>query len=131
MPGNNDIRWEVLAAGVLRTVSMPHAYALVDLDLVADVVGAPHRYLAPYVDARPVRVDRRLADGKTVHWREYELLIHHLPGQTYFTMGIPIVFASSPLSSTLGLPRRFAAGWSPAIRRIGRSSSPSVSIGHS
>jgi glyoxylase-like metal-dependent hydrolase (beta-lactamase superfamily II) len=61
------------------------------LDLVADVVGTPHRYRAPYIDARAVHFDRRLSAGETVHWREFQLKIHHLPGQTYFTMGIEIL----------------------------------------
>lgn len=128
MPGNNHIRWEVLAAAVLRTVSMPHAYAWrISIWLLMSSARRIAILLPTLMRGQSVST----ADGKTVHWREYELLIHHFPGQTYFTMGIPIVFVSSPLSSTLGLPRRFAAGWSPAIRRIGRSSSPSVSIGHS
>ena len=60
------------------------------LDLVADVVGSPHRYHAPYIDPRTVHVDRRFSAGEVVRWREYQLKIHHFPGQTYFTMGVEI-----------------------------------------
>jgi glyoxylase-like metal-dependent hydrolase (beta-lactamase superfamily II) len=57
---------------------------------IAQVVDHPHRYLAPYVDAREPRVDRLLKDGETVRWRDYELKVHHLPGQTTFGMGIEV-----------------------------------------
>ena len=33
----------------------------------------------------------KLKDGETVRWREYELKIHHLPGQTLFAMGLEVV----------------------------------------
>jgi glyoxylase-like metal-dependent hydrolase (beta-lactamase superfamily II) len=49
---------------------------------------------APYLDARPVRTHRVLKDGQTVRWHEYELKIHHLPGQTRFAMGIEAVIDS-------------------------------------
>ncbi len=60
------------------------------LDRIADVIGAPGRFRAPYVDARAVKIDRRLADGEVVSWREYRLKIHHHPGQTLFGMGIEV-----------------------------------------
>lgn len=58
------------------------------LDKIADVVDDPHKYLAPYVDPRIPNVNRRLRDGETVRWHEYELKIHHLPGQTLFGLGV-------------------------------------------
>jgi glyoxylase-like metal-dependent hydrolase (beta-lactamase superfamily II) len=61
------------------------------LDRIADVIGDPARFRAPYVDARVVKTDRRLEDGQTVTWREYRLKIHHLPGQTWFAMGVEVV----------------------------------------
>ncbi len=64
------------------------SFELWTLAQVAEPIGRPYRYLAPYLDARPVRTDRRLNDGEAVRWREYEFKIHHLPGQTEFTMGV-------------------------------------------
>lgn len=60
------------------------------LDRIAQVVDSPHRYLAPYVDARLPNVDRSLKDGEVIHWHEYELKIHRLPGQTVFAMGVEV-----------------------------------------
>jgi glyoxylase-like metal-dependent hydrolase (beta-lactamase superfamily II) len=64
------------------------SFQLWTLAQVAEPIGRPYRYLAPYLDTRPVRTDRRLNDGENVRWREYEFKIHHLPGQTEFTMGV-------------------------------------------
>lgn len=61
------------------------------LDRIADVVDRPTKYLAPYVDPRPVIVDRPLKDGEVVRWHEYELKVHHLPGQTVFGLGLEVV----------------------------------------
>ncbi len=60
------------------------------LDRIADVVTAPKRVHAPYVDPRPVRVDRRLQHKQTIRWREYSLLIEHQPGQTAFAMSVEV-----------------------------------------
>lgn len=61
-----------------------------ELGRIAAVIENPGRLRAPYVDARPVKVNRRLKDGETVSWREYSLTFHHLPGQTAFTMGLEV-----------------------------------------
>jgi glyoxylase-like metal-dependent hydrolase (beta-lactamase superfamily II) len=64
------------------------------LDHVAAPIERPGRVRAPYLDARPVRTHRLLKDGETVRWREYELKIHHLPGQTQFAMAVEAVIDS-------------------------------------
>jgi glyoxylase-like metal-dependent hydrolase (beta-lactamase superfamily II) len=46
------------------------------------------RLRAPFLDARPVKVDRRILDGQTRSWREYRLRFVSLPGQTEYTMGV-------------------------------------------
>jgi glyoxylase-like metal-dependent hydrolase (beta-lactamase superfamily II) len=61
------------------------------LDRVAAPLADPLRWRAPFLDARPVRIDRRLKDGETAAWREYSFRFHHLPGQTEFTMGVEAV----------------------------------------
>jgi glyoxylase-like metal-dependent hydrolase (beta-lactamase superfamily II) len=58
------------------------------LDRVAEPVGDPLRLRAPFLDARPVRFDRRLHDGDSAAWREYTFRFHHLPGQSEYTMGV-------------------------------------------
>src|SRR5262249_38636536 len=57
------------------------------LDQVATPLAEPGLLRAPFLDARPVRIDKRYKDGDTAAWREYRFRFHHLPGQTEFTMG--------------------------------------------
>jgi glyoxylase-like metal-dependent hydrolase (beta-lactamase superfamily II) len=63
-------------------------FAVWTLDRVAPPIAEPYRLHAPFLDARPVRIDRRWKDGETAAWREYRFRFHHLPGQTEFTMGV-------------------------------------------
>ncbi len=58
------------------------------LDRVVLPIADPALLRAPFLDARPVRIDRQFADGQTTTWREYRLRFHHLPGQSAFTMGV-------------------------------------------
>jgi glyoxylase-like metal-dependent hydrolase (beta-lactamase superfamily II) len=90
--------------GPLEVVMFSHAhydhydgvYALPDrdrfqvwtLDKVATPIAEPFRLRAPFLDARPVRIDRRLTEGETVAWRDYRFRIQYLPGQSEFTMGV-------------------------------------------
>jgi len=60
----------------------------------ADVIEHPRRYnlawVAPAynVPFEGIRVDRLLGDGERLRWEEYEFDIFHLPGQTYYGMGM-------------------------------------------
>jgi glyoxylase-like metal-dependent hydrolase (beta-lactamase superfamily II) len=58
------------------------------LDRVSTPIADPALLRAPFLDARPVKIDRRFRNGETATWREYEFRFHHLPGQTEFTMGV-------------------------------------------
>jgi glyoxylase-like metal-dependent hydrolase (beta-lactamase superfamily II) len=58
------------------------------LDRVATPIADPFLLRAPFLDPRPVKIDRRLKDGETGTWREYTFRFHHLPGQSEFTMGV-------------------------------------------
>jgi glyoxylase-like metal-dependent hydrolase (beta-lactamase superfamily II) len=58
------------------------------LDRVAVPLESPYLLRAPFLDPRPVKIDRRACDGETLTWREYRLRFRHLPGQTEFTTGI-------------------------------------------
>lgn len=64
------------------------AFKIWSLDRVAEPIGDPLTRRAPFLDARPVRFDRRFKDGETGTWREYSFRFHHLPGQSEFTMGV-------------------------------------------
>lgn len=63
-------------------------YKVWALDVVAGPLKEPFRFRAPFLDPRPIRFDKELADGDTATWREYAFRFHHLPGQTEFTSGI-------------------------------------------
>jgi glyoxylase-like metal-dependent hydrolase (beta-lactamase superfamily II) len=58
------------------------------LDKAATPVAEPFLIRAPFLDARPVKIDRRPKEGETLTWREYRFRFHHLPGQTEYTMGV-------------------------------------------
>jgi glyoxylase-like metal-dependent hydrolase (beta-lactamase superfamily II) len=58
------------------------------LDQVATPIADPYRLRAPFLDARPVKIDRTPKEGDTLTWREYRFRFHHLPGQSEFTMGV-------------------------------------------
>jgi len=58
------------------------------LDRVAIPLVDPFLLRAPFVDARPVKIDRQFKDGDTATWREYRFKFHHFPGQTDFTMAV-------------------------------------------
>jgi glyoxylase-like metal-dependent hydrolase (beta-lactamase superfamily II) len=58
------------------------------LEEVAKPLAEPGYYRAPFLDARPVKIDRRFKDGESASWREYSFRFHHFPGQTYFTMAV-------------------------------------------
>jgi glyoxylase-like metal-dependent hydrolase (beta-lactamase superfamily II) len=66
-------------------------FAVWTLDRVAGPLAEPLWLRAPFLDARPVKIDRRIKDGETATWREYRFRFHHLPGQTEFTMGVETV----------------------------------------
>jgi glyoxylase-like metal-dependent hydrolase (beta-lactamase superfamily II) len=55
---------------------------------VSTPIAEPFKLRAPFLDARPVRIDRKPKAGESLAWREYRFRFHHLPGQTEFTMGV-------------------------------------------
>lgn len=58
------------------------------LDRVAEPIVDPNRIRAPFLDARPVTIDRKFKDGDVATWREYSFRFHFFPGQTEYTMAI-------------------------------------------
>jgi glyoxylase-like metal-dependent hydrolase (beta-lactamase superfamily II) len=76
------------------------AYSLLDrekgcklwtLDRVASPLEAPFLTRAPFLDARPLKIERKFRDGEQGTWREYTFRFHFLPGQTEYTMGVESV----------------------------------------
>jgi glyoxylase-like metal-dependent hydrolase (beta-lactamase superfamily II) len=61
------------------------------LDLVAPPIEQPFKLRAPFLDARPVRFDRKPKAGDELTWRGYRFRFHHFPGQTEYTMGVETV----------------------------------------
>jgi glyoxylase-like metal-dependent hydrolase (beta-lactamase superfamily II) len=48
----------------------------------------PNRFDLPCLWYEPIAVDRRLAFGQPIRWREYEITVHPLPGHTLFAAAI-------------------------------------------
>jgi glyoxylase-like metal-dependent hydrolase (beta-lactamase superfamily II) len=63
-------------------------FAVWTLDTVSRPLAEPARWRAPFLDIRPVKFDKTPRPGETLTWREYRFRFHHLPGQTYYTMGV-------------------------------------------
>ena len=67
---------------------------IIALDVVADVIEAPQNFnlaaALPWYGTSndTVKIDRRVPDGTRISWREFELEIFHLGGQTYYHAGI-------------------------------------------
>jgi len=109
-------------------------FAVWSLDLVADPLADPFDMRAPFLDARPVRFDRRLKDGESATWREYRFRFHHLPGQSLFTMGVETVidgkkcyftadnfFHQDQFSGTggwMGLNRSFPGPYAASAKKV-------------
>lgn len=58
------------------------------LDSASVPLAQPFLLNAPFLDARPIKFDKKPKEGDTLTWREYQFRFHHLPGQSYFTMGV-------------------------------------------
>ena len=67
-----------------------HGVKLWALDLMANILDNPHEYNVPCLLPYPMRVDRRIKDGETVNWEEYELKVVHFPGQTEYHMAMAV-----------------------------------------
>ena len=62
-----------------------HGTACWALDEVAAILEAPAAWAStPCTYSKPIRIDRKLADGESFTWRGFDLTFHHAPGQTEF-----------------------------------------------
>jgi glyoxylase-like metal-dependent hydrolase (beta-lactamase superfamily II) len=64
------------------------AFAVWTLDRVAEPIAQPFKRRAPFLDGRPVKIDRSFRDGEVGTWREFTFRFHHFPGQSEFTMAV-------------------------------------------
>lgn len=55
---------------------------------VAAVISQPRRHNLPCLWYDPIPVDKTIAAGETVRWREYELTFYPLPGHTLYASAI-------------------------------------------
>src|SRR5262249_36389247 len=72
----------------LYSLGVRESFEVWALDRVAEPLEEPFKLRAPFLDARPVKVTRKMREGEKRSWREYELQFFHLPGQTEFTMAV-------------------------------------------
>lgn len=78
-----------------HTCGIPHlqkryGVELWALDQMTNILENPHEYNVPCLLPYPMKVDRRIADGETVKWEEYELKVVHFPGQTEYHMAMAV-----------------------------------------
>jgi glyoxylase-like metal-dependent hydrolase (beta-lactamase superfamily II) len=71
---------------VMGIASLRRRYPLAcwALDRIVPAIEAPYSLARPWLHRCPTKVDRPLADGETVRWREYELTARWFPAQTDF-----------------------------------------------
>lgn len=77
--------------GVYSLLEREKACKVWTLDRVAEPLEAPFLKRAPFLDARPLKIDRKFRDGEQATWREYSFRFHFLPGQSEYTMGVETV----------------------------------------
>jgi glyoxylase-like metal-dependent hydrolase (beta-lactamase superfamily II) len=53
-------------------------------EVFADILERPAAYRLPCLWREPARVTKRVLDGATVRWREFEFEARHLPGHTHY-----------------------------------------------
>jgi glyoxylase-like metal-dependent hydrolase (beta-lactamase superfamily II) len=64
------------------------AFKVWTLDRVAEPIADPNKFRAPFLDSRPVAIDKKFKDGDVATWREYTFRFHFFPGQSEFTMAV-------------------------------------------
>jgi glyoxylase-like metal-dependent hydrolase (beta-lactamase superfamily II) len=67
---------------------------------IAAILERPRRYDLPCLWHDPIPVQRHLAAGETVCWREYELCLYPLPGHTLFACAISFVVDGQKVLAT-------------------------------
>jgi glyoxylase-like metal-dependent hydrolase (beta-lactamase superfamily II) len=75
----------VAGFNLLRRVEGAQVWAA---EIAAPILENPTRYNLPCMWYDPIPVDRALPFSQPVHWQEYELTLHHLPGHSDYAAAI-------------------------------------------
>jgi glyoxylase-like metal-dependent hydrolase (beta-lactamase superfamily II) len=75
----------VAGINLLREVEGTQVWAAEE---VADVLEHPAQYDLPCLWYDPIPVDRRFSCGKPLHWKEYTLTLHPLPGHSLYAVAV-------------------------------------------
>jgi glyoxylase-like metal-dependent hydrolase (beta-lactamase superfamily II) len=75
----------VAGFNLLREVEGAEVWAA---ETLADILEEPAKYNLPCLWYDPILVDRRLPIGQPIHWQEYTLTLHPLPGHTSYAVAI-------------------------------------------
>jgi glyoxylase-like metal-dependent hydrolase (beta-lactamase superfamily II) len=54
----------------------------------ADIVTNPTAYALPCLLGDPIQVDRALGDGERITWRDWSFDVFHMPGHTWWALGL-------------------------------------------
>jgi glyoxylase-like metal-dependent hydrolase (beta-lactamase superfamily II) len=57
-------------------------------DRFAEMVARPSDWKVPCLLEEPIRVDRAIADGERVTWGDWSFDVFHMPGHTWWAMGL-------------------------------------------
>jgi glyoxylase-like metal-dependent hydrolase (beta-lactamase superfamily II) len=57
-------------------------------DRFAEMVARPSDWKVPCLLGEPISVDRALADGERVSWRDWSFEVFHMPGHTWWALGL-------------------------------------------
>ena len=74
-------------AGVPWLQQTQGAEAWIYQDFV-EMVARPSDWKVPCLLGEPIEVDRVLADGERVHWKDWSFDTFHMPGHTWWAMGL-------------------------------------------
>jgi glyoxylase-like metal-dependent hydrolase (beta-lactamase superfamily II) len=81
---------------------------------IAPVLTSPERWDLPCLWYDPIPVDRELtADGGPLHWREYEIGVHELPGHTLYAAAYSF---TADGRSVIATGDQQSTEWEPGIR---------------
>jgi glyoxylase-like metal-dependent hydrolase (beta-lactamase superfamily II) len=101
-------------------------------DNFAEIVTNPSAYALPCLLGDPIRVDRVLGDGERIAWRDWSFDVFHMPGHTWWALGLVgevdgtrVAFTGDNLLAGASSPLRAAA---PIYRNRMRLDSIAVGV---
>lgn len=100
----------VAGFNLLREV---HDTAVWSPEHIAAVLQHPERWDLPCLWYDPIPVDRELATGRPVHWREYRIGVHDLPGHTRYAAAYSFTADGRRILATGDQQN---TGWQPGLQ---------------